>query len=144
MSNDGPGPRGQQLLGYLLKHAQQRMVALNVEALTPLGIDDRELGVLLVVDEHETGSQQQAAARLAIDRTTMVAMLDALERKGLVARRPLAHDRRRNVVELTDRGREVLRSGLEASGGAEETLLAEVDPQDARGLRAALARVVLG
>jgi DNA-binding MarR family transcriptional regulator len=44
------------------------------------------LAVLLVLAGREPASQRQAATRLGIDRTTMVALLDALENKGLVTR----------------------------------------------------------
>ena len=112
---DGPGPELSRRLGYLLKHAQLRMAELTAKALTPYGIDGRELAVLLVLAGGEPASQQQAAQRLGIDRTTMVALLDALEGKGLVARHPHADDRRRNVVELTDAGQDALRRATEAS-----------------------------
>jgi DNA-binding MarR family transcriptional regulator len=37
----------------------------------------------------------------------MVALLDALEQAGIVARHPSGQDRRRNVTELTKPGREI-------------------------------------
>lgn len=46
----------------------------------------------------------ELAGRLGVDRTTMVALIDGLERKGLVERRRSARDRRRNVVLLTAEG----------------------------------------
>lgn len=92
---------------------------LYAKALAPFGIDARELGVLLLLAGHEPASQQQAAKRLGVDRTTMVAVLDTLQAKGLVSRHPDAEDRRRNVVELTDAGRETLRHATRASDDAE-------------------------
>ncbi|WP_242910817.1 MarR family winged helix-turn-helix transcriptional regulator [Actinomadura terrae] len=142
-SGEGSVPEVSSTLGYLLKHAQHRMVELNTSALAPYGIDGRDLGILLALAGHEPGSQQQAAKRLGIDRTTMVAMLDALERKGIVARRPHAEDRRRNVVELTEAGRETLRLAVEASRAAERELLAPLTLQAADQLRDALRTVVL-
>ena len=68
----------------------------------------RELAVLLLLDGREPESQQQAAGRLGVDRTTMVGLLDGLEGKGLVARHADAGDRRRNVVGLTDAGQRTL------------------------------------
>lgn len=138
----GPGPELSRRLGYLLKHAQMRMAELNAKALTPYGIDGRELGVLLVLAGHEPASQQQAAQRLGIDRTTMVALLDTLERKGLVSRRPHANDRRRNVVVLTETGQDTLQRATAASDGAERDLLAPLSPQTARQLRDALHTIV--
>ena len=143
MSSDhGPGPDVTRRLGYLLKHAQARMGQLYAEALAPYGVDAHELGVLMLLDDHEPASQQHAATRLGVDRTTMVAVLDALQTKGLVSRRPDAADRRRNVVELTAAGRDVLSEAAGASEDAERTLLAPLSARDARQLRDALHRVV--
>lgn len=142
-SNDGPGPDVHTHLGYLLKHAQLRMKALNTRALEPYGIDGRELAVLLMLASHEPASQQQAAKRLGIDRTTMVALLDTLEDKGLVSRHPHAEDRRRNIVELTQVGHKVLAKGTEASEDAEREFLAPLSATAARQLRESLVRIVL-
>jgi len=139
---DGPGPELSRRLGYLLKHAQLVMGELTARALAPYGIDGRELGVLLVIAGHEPASQQQAAQRLGIDRTTMVALLDTLEGKGLVARHPHADDRRRNVVELTDAGQDILRRASEASDAAEREFLAPLGPQAALQLRNSLHSIV--
>jgi DNA-binding MarR family transcriptional regulator len=129
-------------LGYLFKRAQQRMAQLNASALAPFDINGRELAVLLVLIDHEPPSQQQAAGRLGVDRTTMVALLDGLESKGLVTRRPQAGDRRRNVVELTARGQEILGQAAAASDEAEHRLLAPLSAQEARLLRELLQTIV--
>jgi len=139
---DGPGPELSRRLGYLLKHAQLRMAELTAAALAPYVIDGRELGVLLVLADGQPGSQQQAAQRLAIDRTTMVAMLDTLEGKGLVSRHPDANDRRRNVVELTDAGRDILQRAVKAGDDAERALLAPLSAQAAQQLRDSLQAIV--
>jgi DNA-binding MarR family transcriptional regulator len=129
-------------LGYLLKHAQLRMAGLTAAALKPFGIEGRELAVLFVLADRGPASQQQAAQRLGIDRTTMVALLDALEGKGLVSRHPDADDRRRNVVELTGAGQDTLRRASQASDDAERAFLAPLSPQAARQLRDSLHAIV--
>ncbi|TDV57865.1 MarR family transcriptional regulator [Actinophytocola oryzae] len=131
-------------LGYLLKHAQLRMNELNARALAPHGVNGRELAVLLALTGTEPASQQEAARRLGIDRTTMVALLDTLEDKGLVSRHPDAEDRRRNVVELTEAGRDTTEKATAASDEAERDFLAALDPRAARQLRAALRALVSG
>ena len=125
-------------LGYLLKHAQLRLTGLNADALAPYGITGRELAVLLVVAGREPESQQQLAVRLGIDRTSMVAFLDALEDKGLVTRRPDPSDRRRNVVVLTTTGQDTLRAARRASDEAERRFLAPLTRAAAVELRRAL------
>jgi DNA-binding PadR family transcriptional regulator len=61
----------------------------------------------------------------------MVAIIDALEAKGIIARRPDAEDRRRNVVELTPAGQDILRQATAASDAAEAELLASLSPEEA-------------
>ena len=141
-TDDGPGPELSRRLGYLLKHAQLLMAELNAKALAPYGLNGREVAVLLVIADREPTSQQQAAQRLGIDRTTMVAMLDTLEGKGLVSRHPDADDRRRNVVELTDAGKDPLRRAAKASDDAERQFLAPLSAQAAEQLRDSLQALV--
>lgn len=141
-SDDGPGPELSRRLGYLLKHAQLRMAELTTTALAPYGINGREFAVLLVLAGREPQSQQQAAQRLGIDRTTMVALLDALEDKGLVSRHQHREDRRRNVVELTEPGETTLHQATKASDKAEEQLLEHLSPKAAEQLRTALRAIV--
>jgi DNA-binding MarR family transcriptional regulator len=124
-----------------LKRVLRELEALHEQHLEPFGVSGRELAVLLFLDGREPESQQEAAARLGIDRTTMVGLLDSLERKGLVARRPDARDRRRNVVVLTDTGQAVLGEALEASDAAEAELLAPLTKDEAAALREQLARI---
>jgi len=118
-------------LGYLLKHAQQALVTAAAPALTPFGIDGRELAVLAVLGADMPLSQQEAADQLRIDRTTMVAMLDTLERKGLVERRRSPDDRRKNIVALTAAGRRCLKSAGQARDEAERQFLAPLGAKDA-------------
>jgi len=130
-------------LGYLLKLAQLRLGELTRAALGPYGIDGRELAVLTVLADHSPLSQQQAANRLGIDRTTMVTMIDGLEAKGLVERRPHPDDRRRNVVELTSTGRDTLTGATRANDDAERRFLVSLSRRDAERLKGALRVVVL-
>ncbi|WP_067498807.1 MarR family winged helix-turn-helix transcriptional regulator [Actinoplanes sp. TFC3] len=128
-------------LGYLFKHAALRLEELHREALAPYGIDGRELGVLIVLAGAESSSQHEVAQRVGSDRTTMVALLDVLERKGLVSRQPHPQDRRRNVVELTEHGRATVRDATRASDAAEKELLAPLSVPERKDLREALRRI---
>ena len=135
------GPQLGTRLTYLLKRALLELHRLHEVHLAPYGIDARELTVLLFLDGREPESQQEAARRLGVDRTTMVALLDALEAKGLVVRQTDAGDRRRNVLVVTDAGRELLAQAIRASDDAEQELLAGLDATDAARLRSLLQRV---
>src|SRR6478735_2324972 len=138
------GPRLSGRLTYRLKRALADLESLHEQHLGPAGITARELAVLLFLDGREPESQQQAAARMGIDRTTMVSLLDSMEGKGLLARRPDAGDRRRNVIVLTEAGQAKLQAATEASDAAERELLAQLDEREAAQLRALLTRVTSG
>ena len=138
----GPPPELAGRLGYLLKHAQLGLAELTAAALEPFGLTGRELAVLTVLASGEPASQQQAAQRLGVDRTTMVALVDVHEDKGLVQRQPHAEDRRRNVVELTAQGRDRLQQAGEAAQEAELRFLAPLSRKDAQRLKAALLTVI--
>jgi DNA-binding MarR family transcriptional regulator len=129
-------------LGWLLKHANLRLTELNRAALAPHGIEGRELAVLLSLDEREPLSQREAALRLGIDRTTMVALVDELEGKGLVERRPHPADRRKNVVTFTEYGRETLQRAVAAADEAERRFLAPLPAQEAHAFRDTLRRLI--
>jgi len=138
----GPPAELADRLAYLLKHAQLGLAGLTAEALAPFGVSGRELAVLTVLAGQEPGSQQQAAQRLGVDRTTMVGLVDALEDKRLVRRRAHAEDRRRNVIELTEAGRDTLYRAGEASRDAERRFLAPLSARDAAGLKSALLTLI--
>jgi DNA-binding MarR family transcriptional regulator len=135
------GPQLGTRLSYLLKRAFHELEDLHAEHLAPTGVNARELAVLLLLDSREPESQQQAAGRLRVDRTTMVGLLDSLESKGLVARQADAEDRRRNVIGLTDAGQRTLKKARAGSDEAERQLLSELSETEARQLRELLARV---
>lgn len=99
---------------------------------------------VLTASSHEPESQQHAAARLGVDRTTMVDLLDGMEGKGLVARQADPGDRRGNVIVLTSAGRRTLKKATAASDEAERRLLGGLSETDASRLRDLLGRVAAG
>jgi DNA-binding MarR family transcriptional regulator len=125
-------------LGYLLKHAQLRHARASDAALAPFGIDARELAVLVLLVAEYPLSQLEAAGRLGVDRTTMMTLVDTLEGKGLVARHRSPSDRRRNIVQVTDTGQDVVRRAEDARQEAELRFLAPLERTDVDALWRAL------
>ena len=136
-----PLPALADRLGYLLKHAQLRLAELGQAALAPFGISGRELAVLVAIDDRAPASQQEVARRMAVDRTTMVALIDDLEGKGLVQRQQDPDDRRKNVVVLTDTGRTTLSQATAATREAERRLLVSLSDDESAMLKKALQAI---
>jgi DNA-binding MarR family transcriptional regulator len=140
-ADGGPLPALAGRLGYLMKHAHQRLADLTGSALVPFGISGRECAVLTAIDDRAPLSQQEVARRLGVDRTTMVALIDDLEHKGLVQRRQDPDDRRKNVVLLTGAGRTTLRGATAATEQAERRFLASLSGDRSVAFTAALRAV---
>ncbi|MCW9035813.1 MAG: MarR family transcriptional regulator [Rhodospirillales bacterium] len=96
------------LLGYHLRRAQVAVfkdfeAAVGSESITP-GL----LGALTIIGANEGLSQNMLADALALDRSTLVSVIDKLEARQLVKREKSPQDRRRHALFLTNDGREVL------------------------------------
>jgi DNA-binding MarR family transcriptional regulator len=75
---------------------------------------------------------------MGVDRTTMVGLVDELEKKGLVERRPDPLDRRKNVVALTEAGRTTVQDATRAVAEAERRFLGPLSDDEGAALREAL------
>src|SRR3954453_2673227 len=112
--------------GFLLGKAAQRAQVAFEQRLPPYKLRSREYGVLVLIRTQGPRSQQYIGEALRIDRTTMVAVIDDLERQGLVQRGRDPDDRRRYSISLTGRGRELVEGelvGIDAEVNAQLTAL---------------------
>lgn len=132
-----PEPRPDSL-GYLIKHVYLRYSELSAQALAPYAVNGRLIAVLRTLAAHEPAPQGEVAKHMGVDRTTMVALIDELQDKGLVQRHQDPDDRRRNVIVLTETGGDVLRRSLQAMQDTERRFLAALSPHEAELFRKAL------
>src|SRR3712207_3222114 len=77
-------------------------------ALQSLRLTPALFALLNYLHAHEGAIQQQIGKAMGIDPSTMVALVDELERAGLAKRRPHARDRRAREVLITPKGRRTL------------------------------------
>jgi DNA-binding MarR family transcriptional regulator len=130
-----PPPVPADRLGPLLGQAHLAHRRVAEAELAPFGLRAKEFGALSVLSAAGPMSQQRLGEAMRIDRTTMVAIADALERKGLVERRRDPEDRRAYALRPTADGRRVLGRATEAVQRAEEQFLARLSPDDRRHLK---------
>jgi len=93
------------LIGYRLRRAQQELFrdfAASIPDLSP-----GRAGLLLLIEANPGVTQSRLAQAMALDRSTMVGVLDALEARGWLERRK-GRDRRTNGLWLTRAGRALL------------------------------------
>ena len=86
--------------------------------LRPLGLTRVQWQALLLVSRAPRGlTQRELADALDIGAPATVALVDRMERDGLVARAPVPGDRRRNAVRATAASRRLF-ARIEATAGA--------------------------
>jgi DNA-binding MarR family transcriptional regulator len=84
----------------------------------------------------------QLAETLSCDASNVTGLVDRLERRGLVRRRPSDHDRRVKVIELTPAGTRV-RADLRRHIGGGSCAFSRLSPSDRKAL-VSLLETLLG
>ena len=95
-------------VAFLLTQIGTRAAQDFGKALAPLGLTPPDAGILRLLGSSPGLSQQELARRLDMHASRLVAIIDALEQRGIVVRKPNAEDRRVYSLELTAAGRETL------------------------------------
>lgn len=99
-------------LAWLLARASHNLNTEVTAALEGIGLAPRAHCVLRAALEGEY-TQIDLARAIGLDKTTMVTLLDDLERQGLAERRPSPEDRRKRVIGVTAAGKRKVRQADE-------------------------------
>jgi DNA-binding MarR family transcriptional regulator len=97
------------------------------EALEPVGIGPREFLLLRFVAASGGQAQQALAQRLGVPPSRMVALIDDLEERGLVERRPDPDDRRVRAVYMTRKGHQTLEHAAQVAVEYEQKLCSTLE-----------------
>ena len=116
-------------LWWLLARAGHLLGGALHGSLAALDLTPRELSVLAAAATRPW-PQLGLAAAVGLDKTTMVAAVDALERRGLVRREQHPDDRRVRLVTVSDDGRRLLAQASAAADELERELLAALPTGD--------------
>jgi DNA-binding MarR family transcriptional regulator len=134
------GPFGHSV-GFLLSQTGAATARLFKAALEEVALEPRHFALMRAIEAAENRSQQLLAERLQIPPSSMVALLDQLEERGIVARHLDTSDRRVRVVELTEAGREVLAQAMHLAMATERRICHSFD-FDQRELLIAMLQTV--
>lgn len=95
-------------ISYKLRLAQIVAYRAFEGVVTGFGVAPRYLGLLCLIRDNPGQAQSRLAESVALQRSSLVTILDRLEADGLVERRAVSEDRRMKQVWLTTEGRRVL------------------------------------
>ena len=128
-------PAGDETLAEAFWAVARRLRDTSQETLAPWDITPAQLRALRVLRRHGVMRLSELSDRLRIAPRSATEVVDALESRGLVRRRPDPGDRRATLVEVTDDGASV----LDAVRGTEaERVFGRLSQAD----RAQLARIL--
>jgi DNA-binding MarR family transcriptional regulator len=134
--------RSRQSIGLLLSLASAQGVATANTALRPLELTSRSYSLLEHVEGHEGVSQRGLADALRLDPSQIVALVDTLERRGLLERRPNPSDRRQRSVVTTSLGRSTLARARALVDHSLDEVLQDLDEAEREALHHLLLRIV--
>lgn len=110
--------------------------------LAPLDLHPPQFRVLNMVDAAEGQSQQAIGEAIGAPPSRMVALVDELERRGLIERRPHPSDRRVRALYLTAEGRDLLARGRRIADEHERDLASGLSKANRDRLVALLQKLV--
>jgi DNA-binding MarR family transcriptional regulator len=106
------------------------------------GITPAGFNVLMILDgSAEPLCPNEIGERRLVTRGTVTGVLDSLEQRGLLARRRHPEDRRMLLVELTAKGRRLVRDLLPEHRAAERRVLGALSDREVATLAKLLAKV---
>ncbi|HXK05309.1 MAG TPA: MarR family winged helix-turn-helix transcriptional regulator [Verrucomicrobiae bacterium] len=110
-------------------------------ALAPLGLRAREFWLLAIAGAGNV-SQQEMAALCGLDPSSLVAVLDGLERRGWLRRQRNPRDRRMQWVQRTEAGDRLFTRASSRAQRAEAEQLAVLSPARQRQLLAVMRQLL--
>lgn len=128
-------------IGYMLRRAQIAVFQDFFETVRAHDISPAQYSVLTIIENNPGMSQTQVADALGIKKANFVAMIKALETRGLAERRATPADRRSFALYLTDRGNSLIEVLHAASDRHEAKIRAAIGEQTYRELFAPLGRI---
>lgn len=128
------------LLGFHLRLAHVTLQRGFTEALDGLELTQKQCATLELIAANPGVSQVDIASRLRNDRATMMALIDRLEERGLVARRRSDADRRRQELSLTPDGEALLAKAMRAVQAHERRFTARYSADELETLIELLGR----
>lgn len=117
-----PGDRAPSSLAFLLSQVGIHAARRFSERMAEIDLQPPLFRILNLVDASEGRSQQVIGEAIEVPPSRMVALVDELEQRHLVERRPDPADRRVRALYLTAKGRKTLARGREIATAHEREL----------------------
>ena len=127
--------------GYLLARVGMEARRAWGQMLGGLGLTPHQFGMLMALAPLTAASQQQLSRAVGVDPRNAVPIIDALQHRRLLERRPDPADRRRHTIALTPAGHAMIGQLRQSGQELEHQFLGDLTEAEKTGLHAALTKL---
>lgn len=128
--------------GHLFRRMQQIAVAIFMEECKGFDLTPVQYASLVAVRDYPGIDATRLSALIAFDRSTLGSVIERLESKELIVRKPAPEDRRLKLLHLTAKGRQLLGKVIPAVDRAQQRMLAPLQARDRKALMSLMAQLV--
>jgi DNA-binding MarR family transcriptional regulator len=128
--------------GYLFRRMQQIAVSIFVEECRAYDLTPVQFASLVAIRTHPGIDATRLSAVIAFDRSTLGSVIERLEAKRYIERKPAREDKRVKLLYLTMTGSALLREIMPSVDRAQARMLQPLKPADRKSLLALLTQLV--
>jgi DNA-binding MarR family transcriptional regulator len=128
--------------GYLFRRMQQIAVAIFVEECRTYDLTPVQYAALVAIRTHPGIDATRLSAVIAFDRSTLGSVIERLEAKQYIERKPAREDKRVKLLHLTKKGSALLRNIVPLVDRAQARMLQPLKQADRKTLLALLTQLV--
>jgi DNA-binding MarR family transcriptional regulator len=128
--------------GYLFRRMQQIAVSIFMEECRSFDLTPVQYAALIAIHTHPGIDATRLSAVIAFDRSTLGSVIERLETKDYVERKPAPEDKRIKLLYLTKAGAATLRDIIPAVERAQARMLQPLKPADRKTLLELLSQLV--
>ena len=128
--------------GYLFRRMQQIAVSIFMEECKAFDLTPVQYAALIAIHTHPGIDATRLSAVIAFDRSTLGSVIERLQAKDYVERKPAPEDKRIKLLYLTKSGAAILREIIPAVERAQARMLEPLKPADRKTLLGLLSQLV--
>ena len=130
-----------EILGFHIRLAHGAVYRHFTDTFSDLGLTQKQVSVLWLTEDNVGLAQADLCRLLQMDRATIMAIVNSLQKRGYIKRRPSKKDGRKQILELTKLGAKSLEQAKRAVKTHEKWLRSRFSESEIRTLIGMLKRI---
>ncbi len=133
----------QTLMGYNARRAALSIIELFLERLAPYGLKPVDFSVMTTIHHNPGVTSRQLCAALNLLPPNLVGLIQSLESRGLIERKPHPHDGRAVGLHATAKGQALMEQAEQTASDLEIEKTARLTPAQRKTLLDLLQKIYL-